>query len=773
MSDLLFFRRFPRWFCIGLLGLLAILAASPPGVQADDPPPPAEKDGEASGNQTPTVSPDHARRQQIGLKIFKEHIRPVLVSRCLKCHGGERVDGDVNLATRELLMESGMVEEDAESSQLYAVIAHESEPHMPKGGEKLDDQTLAHFREWIANEAPYDRPLTRRPAPAPSTKKLTDEERNYWAFRPLQPVAPPPVPKDAQLRTPIDAFIIARQHQVGIRLNPQADRRTLIRRLYFDLLGLPPTPEEVEAFVANSDPRAYEHLVDELLESPHYGERWARHWMDIARFAESHGYEQDYDRNTAYVYRDFLIRAFNEDMPYDRFVQWQLAGDELAPDDPMAWAATGFLGACAFPTQLTEAEFESARYNELDDMVSTIGAAMLGLSLGCARCHDHKYDPVFIPDYFRLAANFSVAIRSEVTMDFYGDGKPTKMLVTSEGLQPEKHHADGRGFPHFYPQTYILMRGDVAQKKEVAEPGYLPVLMRGGKDVSFWRKPPPEGAKTRHDRAGVARWITDVQYGAGNLLARVIVNRLWHYHFGEGLVSTPNDFGKQGARPTHPELLEYLAVDLVHHGWRLKRLHRQILLSAVYRQSSAWDEQRASVDRENRLWWHFPARRLEAEPIRDSLLAISGKLDRTLYGPGSLDVTRPRRSVYLFIKRSKLVPMMMLFDWPEHLVSIGRRSRTTTAPQALFLMNHPLVRSCAEAVAGKLPAADEEAVEAGFRQVYQRRPSSEEQTEALTFLRQQSARYQAEGRNEKEARRLARIDWCQTLMISHEALFIE
>ncbi len=719
------------------------------------------------------VSPDHAKRQQEGLELFKQHIRPVLVEKCLECHGGKRVDGDVNLATRELLLDSGMIDEDAQSSQLYAVIAHESEPHMPKGGEKLDDKTLAHFKQWIANETPYDRPLVDQPAKAPPAKQITQSERNFWSFRPLQPVAPPQANDSDWVRTPIDHFIAARQQASCLQPNEQADRRTLIRRAYFDLIGLPPTPAEVDAFVADSDPMAYEKLVDRLLDSPHYGERWARHWIDVARFAESHGYEQDYNRDTAYVYRDFLIRAFNDDMPYDRFVRWQLAGDELAADDSLAWAATGFLGGCAFPTQLTETEFESARYDELDDMVSTIGGAMLGLSIGCARCHDHKYDPVFSPDYFRLAANLSTAIRTEVERDFYGDGKPIKMLVTSEGLKPLKHHADGRGFPHFYPQTYILIRGDAAQKKEVAKPGYLPILMRGGKSVDYWRRSPPAGAKSRHDRAGMARWITDVEFGAGNLLARVIVNRLWQHHFGEGIVATPNDFGSQGAPPTHPQLLEYLAVDLVHHGWKLKRLHRLIMTSAVYRQSSAWDEERAKIDRENRLWWRYPPRRLEAEAIRDSLLALSGRLDRTLYGPGSLDVMRPRRSVYLFIKRSQLIPMMMLFDWPEHLVSIGRRSRTTTAPQALFLMNHPLTRAAAKDLATQLPVDDMAAVEVGFRTVYQRRPSADEGVAAVEFLQAQAERHRQSGSQPKPAALAARIDWCQMLLASHECLYIE
>ena len=258
------------------------------------------------------------------------------------------------------------------------------------------------------------------------------------------------------VRTPIDRFILAKLESKGLTPNPPAERATLFRRLSFDLIGLPPTPEEIDSFLADNRPDAYARLVDRLLASPHFGERWARHWMDVARFAESHGYEQDYDRPFAFHYRDFLIKALNRDMPYDQFVRWQLAGDELAPDDPQAMAATGFLGAGAFPTQLTEAEFESARYNELDDMVATTGTAMLGLTVGCARCHDHKYDPILSDDYYRLACVFTTAIRSEVDLVMEPGAKPTKVQVTSEGLPHTKHNADERGFPHFYPKTYVL-----------------------------------------------------------------------------------------------------------------------------------------------------------------------------------------------------------------------------------------------------------------------------------------------------------------------------
>lgn len=287
---------------------------------------------------------------------------------------------------------------------------------MPEGKDKLDDATIEKIAKWIDLGAPYDQPLVDVDTKSAGASTFTEAERNFWSFRPLKPINPPPS-NDAWIKTPIDHFILDKLAAQGIRPNSITDRRHLIRRAYFDLIGLPPTPEDVDAFVNSSDPLAYEKLIDNLLESQHYGERWARHWMDLARFGESHGYEQDTDRLTAYHYRDFLIKAFNQDLPYDQFVRWQIAGDELKPDDPLAMMATGFLGAGVFPTQLTEKEFESSRYDELDDMVATLGTTFLGLSVGCARCHAHKFDPIPALDYYRMAANFTTTIRSEVELD--------------------------------------------------------------------------------------------------------------------------------------------------------------------------------------------------------------------------------------------------------------------------------------------------------------------------------------------------------------------
>ena len=444
-------------------------------------------------------------------------------------------------------------------------------------------------------------------------------------------------------------------------------------------------------------------------------------------------------------------------------------------------AATGFLGAGAFPTQLTEAEFESARYNELDDMTSTTGSAFLGLSIGCARCHDHKFDPIPSEDYYRIAATFTNTIRSEIDLKFDNgpEAKPVKTQVTAEGYPHTKHHADDRGFPHFYPKTFLLSRGDVNQKTTEAVPGVLRILNHAdhSSDAKVWTTPaaaPPAdsaGPKPSYRRAALARWITDSKDGAGALAARVAVNRLWQHHFGRGIVSTPNDFGVQGETPSNQELLDWLAADLVRGGWKLKRLHKAIVTSAVYRQSSASDEARTAVDPENVMLWRWTPRRLEAEPIRDTLLFVSGKLDPTMFGPGTLDPAMTRRSVYFFIKRSQLIPTMMLFDWPEHLVSIGQRGVTTTAPQALMFMNSALGRSAAEGLAGRVSGPNrDETIGKAYKIAFGREPSAEEVKIGGDFLEAQTAAHRRDSSAEPD--QLALVDFCQALLSMSELIYV-
>ncbi|HYF00247.1 MAG TPA: PSD1 and planctomycete cytochrome C domain-containing protein [Planctomycetota bacterium] len=924
-----------------------------------------------------------------GIAFFETKIRPVLVEHCYKCHAAEakKVKAGLYVDTRDGLLKGGdtgpsVVPGDLEKSLLYKALTWEDENLQMPPKNRLPKEVVADFAAWI-----------RRGAPDPRTGKAVakagidiEKGRQYWAVRPLAPV-------DGT----IDALLEAKLARAGVKAVGPAERRTLIRRATLLVTGLPPTPEEIDAFVNDRAPGAWERVVDRLLASPAYGERWARFWLDAARFGESHGFEQDYDREGAYHYRDFVVRALNDDLPYDRFVQWQVAGDELAPDEPLAWMATGFLGAGPFPTQLTEAEFESARYDELDSMGSTVGSAILGLSVGCARCHDHKFDPLPQRDYYRLIATFTTAIRSHVELDLdpaatraeterwaaaraplaaaleayereelpkryaawvaakgwekepaaawtvvpfegtskdgttftpLGDGsyrlgggnpdrdrwtlkirvpgpvaalrlealpddglhkkgpgradngnfalseirakgrklvrpratfeqnattlsaasvldnnpatgwavdpqfgrahalvveldppldapgelvvdltfavnarhtigrprlsvaavpaapdapsrpaaeqafldahregrrpgpagfapfdpeggrlraalaahdaakprgKLARVLVTSEGLKPLKHNADERGFPHFYKQTHFLARGDVNKKQDVVEPGFLQIATRA--DESRWRTKPPAGARTPGRRTELARWLTDVEHGAGALTARVAVNRLWHHHFGRGIVATPNDFGTQGEPPTHPELLERLAGELVRGGWSLKRIHRLILTSAAYRRSSAVQPEALAKDPENALLWRWRPRRLEGEAIRDSALAVGGLLDRTMYGPGTLDEDMTRRSLYFFVKRSRLIPMMQLFDAPEPLVSVGSRPTTTIAPQALLFMNSPLVRRAAEGLAKRLPSDPEQAVVAAYQLALGRVPTPEEQAACVAYLK--------------------------------------
>ncbi|MFM8893581.1 MAG: DUF1549 domain-containing protein [Planctomycetia bacterium] len=370
------------------------------------------------------VSPraaEEAAADPRGIAVFTTRLRPLLAHRCGGCHGAGLVEGGLDLSTREQLLAGGtggaaVVPGKAVESRLYRLAARLEEPHMPEEGDPLTPEELGWLADWIDHGAPYDRPLftdaDRRPW---TTRTIPEEARDFWAFRPLVP-AEPPEPADPQgwCRNPIDRFILAGLAASGLSPSPPAAPHTLRRRLAFDITGLPASPDELAAFRADHSDAAYDRVVDDLLARPAFGERWAQHWLDVARFAESFGYEQDYDRPHAFHYRDFCIKAFNDDLPYDTFVRWQLAGDELEPDSPEAWKATGFLAAGAFPTQLTEKEFESARYSELDDMVATVGTAFLGLTVGCARCHDHKFDPVPQADYYRLAATFTTTIRANV-----------------------------------------------------------------------------------------------------------------------------------------------------------------------------------------------------------------------------------------------------------------------------------------------------------------------------------------------------------------------
>jgi hypothetical protein len=502
----------------------------------------------------------------------------------------------------------------------------------------------------------------------------------------------------------------------------------------------------------------------------------------------------------------------------------------------------------------------------MDDMLATVGTSMLGLTVGCARCHDHKFDPIPQRDYYQLLSTFTTTVRSEVEMDLDPEGVkrareaweeaarpilaaldrfqreqlpgrleewekspqakkekippkivpilhtppqdrtpeqqtellnwyrtidpewkklnqkqldhekkkpgPPKVLVSTEGLKAVRLHTQGEDF---LPETHFLRRGDPAQKEGVAGQGYLQVLMAEPEREKRWAAAPPPGSRTSHRRRALAEWLTDVEHGAGRLLARVIVNRLWQYHLGRGLVATPSDFGTRGERPTHPELLDWLAAELVRNGWRLKPVHKLIMTSAVYQQGSQFDEGKARVDRDNRLYWRRPVHRLEAEVIRDALLSVGDTLDARMFGPGTLDEGSKRRSIYFTVKRSKLMPMMQVFDAPDALQGVGERPNTTIAPQALMLMNNPQVRGSARGFARRIaPSAEtpvEDAVKVGYRIALARGPSAEELTDSIAFVRQQTESYRAAGKGESQE--LAFADFCQVLMCLNEFVYVD
>ncbi len=779
--------------------LVALLLV--PGARADDAP------------RAPALAPDHAASMARGLDLFKGGVRAVLVDHCLKCHGGGSTKGEFDLSTREGLLADGgdgpaVVPGDSKASRLYRMVAHLEKPSMPDKAAKLPDAAVKDLAAWIDAGAPYDRPLVDPSKPVAAHAVVTEADRRFWSFRPLAAT-----PGAAS----VDQLLQAKRAEAGVAANPSADRRALIRRASLDLLGLPPEPAEVEAFADDPAPDAFDRLVDRLLARPEHGERWARHWLDLARFAESHGYEHDYDRPNAYHYRDFVVGALNEDMPYDRFVRLQVAGDELEPGNPRALMATGFLAAGVHSTQITANTAEKERYDELDDMAATLGTSMLGLTVGCARCHDHKFDPIPTADYYKLVATFTTTVRSEVALDLdpdrtrqaraghaarhqalvglrdrLGPGRPrgaldrvvrvharlvprpvtTKVLIASEGVAPLRLHSQGADF---FEKTYLLKRGDLAQKQGETAAGFLQVLTSASEGEKHWQSPPPPGSKLSYRRTALARWLTDVDAGAGALLARVVVNRLWQHHFGQGLVATPSDFGAQGTKPSHPELLDFLAGELIRQGWRLKPIHRLMMTSAAYRQSSTFDESRAKLDPDNRLLWRQTPRRLEAEAIRDAILAVSGLLDRTPGGPGSLDEAMNRRSLYFTVKRSHLIPTMTLFDAPDALQGIGRRPATTVAPQALALLNNPRVREAAHAFARRArpdpstpPAL---AVDRAYRLALARPPEADELADALDFLKSQAEAYRAGSQGDAEASALA--DFCQALLGLNEFVYVE
>jgi mono/diheme cytochrome c family protein len=928
-----------------------------------------------------------------------QQARRLLAKKCFVCHGPDRnsedaKETDLRLDLRNVALEyEAIVPGDAAASELMARITSQdpdSQMPPPGHGKPLSKDEVNVLSRWIQAGAVYE---------------------SHWSFRELQET---PVPERTDARpsgNPIDAFIWKRLRKNGLKPSQSADKRTLVRRVYADAIGMPPSPEEFKRYMNDPADDAYEQLIDRVLENQHFGERWARHWLDVARFAESGGFELDGMRPNAYQFRDFVIKAFNDDLPYNQFVQWQIAGDEFAPDNIEALKATGFLGCGVRNAVITKNQVEKERYDELDDILSTTMTAMLGLSVGCARCHDHKYDPITSNDYYRLLSTFTTTVRAEIVVtqpsaevaealevferdhqklvarlgDYEKESRnsesytnpvseylplvlspwqstgPVKTTgyiaghnsvfplertpgskpdpdatwrprpelangtshrisqsnsvfffhrtITAESATPTvlsfgaddtvkawlngkliadrivagavmpdqalanvtlpegEHHllvkvvngpgiggfyfkvkqqglpeeiqgiaktpvagrspqqaekllkwsrrfdpqwqrlsaeiashltqkpdnpqktvfvsTEGRkGFrpgvynvqgPEFYNRTYILNRGNPNSKRELATQSFLQILMQHEDKESHWIENPPPDSKSSYRRKSLANWITDTKHGAGSLLARVIVNRLWQHHFGRGLVATINDFGTQGALPNHPQLLEWLAGELVRNNWSLKHVHRLIMTSETFQQESAFSAAAGKIDPDNKLLWRYAPRRLEAEAVRDSILAVSGQLERTMFGSGTLDPRQKRRSIYFTVKRSLLNPMLNLYDAPETLTSTGRRNSTTTAPQALLLINSPYIRELAQAFAARISQQPEDdlstIVTNAFRLALNREPSKGELRAAIQFIKAQQKDY--EQSNSSKTKLAALADFAQAMFSLNEFIYVD
>ena len=604
------------------------------------------------------------------------------------------------------------------------------------------------------SEAPGS-PPAGDPAVESSNHSLEEPlQEDFWSFRPLTSPPLPDVKNHEWCQTPVDRFILSSIENAELNPAKPLSREKLIRRVTFDLLGLPPTKEETLDFVNDPHKMAFEKVLDRLLASPRYGERWGRYWLDVVRFAESYGFEHDLDNPHAYPYRDFVIEALNADMPYAQFVQWQLAGDELAPEQPLARLATGFLAAGVHNADIAKVRVEQERYDELDDIASTIGTAILGLSIGCARCHDHKYDPISQKNYYQFIAIFERTIRGEVQLPnpFSPGRESITALVASENITPLKRMYNPG--PAYFKNTYMLERGDARLKQQEVKPGFLNVLMPVNRNEKRWQSSRDSVQESTYRRSALARWITDSNHGAGSLSARVMVNRIWQHHFGHGLVSTPNDFGSRGAPPTHPALMEWLSNHLIINQGSLKTLHRVILLSATYQQSRP---ETIFNELDQRLFRGRQAQRLESESIRDAMVALSGRLDLRMYGPGTLDPEQRRRSVYFRIKRSQLIPFMTLFDAPDTLQGTAVRPITTIAPQALAMMNDPQIENWAKHFSNRLSDASgipapgpgsmiddamiDDAVTNAYRSALGRSPKKEERNDSIHFIKHQYQTY--------------------------------
>lgn len=774
------------------------------------------------------------------VRFFETSIRPLFVEHCFKCHGPNKQKGDLRLDTRESILKGGLsgpavTPGRPERSLLIKAISHrDDELKMPPKA-KLSDRQIAELTRWVKMGAPYPASVT--------TKKQSG--RDHWAFQAPRDPALPAVKNLKWPRNSLDHFVLAQLEAKGIRPAPPADRHTLIRRATFDLTGLPPAPAEVDAFLADTSAEAFARVVDRLLASPHYGERWGRHWLDVARYADSNGLDENIAFGNAWRYRDYVVAAFNQDKPYDRFLLEQLAGD-LLPDETSSrherLIATGFLALG--PKVLAEGDEKKMELDIIDEQIDTLGRALIGMTFGCARCHDHKFDPISTRDYHGLAGIFT----STRTMENFKriakwhehplgseedkarkaahDNKVAQVKAAIQQLtskandQAKADAKKGTALPKdlepLYPvetrnelkrlrnevaalersapelptamgvidgkvmEVPIFLRGDHLRPGKLA-PRQVPVVLAGPSAPAF---------DFRHSgRLELARWLVRPDHP---LTARVMVNRIWRWRFGQGIVPTPDNFGLLGEGPVNPPLLDWLAHRFIENKWSMKAMHRLMMLSSTYQMSAADDPMTARIDPENRLNWRANVKRLEAEAIRDNLLAVGGLLDRSLGGSllhvknrdylfdhTSKDTTRydsRRRSLYLPVIRNNVYDVFQLFDFPDPAVANGDRATTTVATQALFFMNSDWVGQLCDEWAGKLlkdaKLDDAGRVELIYRLAYARRSTTQEAADALTLIRGVTS---ALTRSEPDAERRRRQAWaslCQTVVSANEFIYV-
>ena len=848
--------------------------------------------------------------------FFETTIRPILKANCFHCHGesAEPASG-LDLRLRRLIVQGGetgpAIVPGKPSESLLLSYLQEDEMPPPEVEKRLTGEEIAAIERWIAGGA---KTASVEPEKIEAGFYMTEEERNFWSFQPVVRYAPPAVSDMSRVRTPVDQFVLARLEDRGLGFAPDADRRVLVRRLYFDLTGLPPTPQAVDAFLADSSPNAYLKLVDQLLASPRYGERWGRHWLDVAGYADSEGVtDTDVIRKEAYRYRDYVIRALNDDLSFDEFVREQLAGDEMVtpPYQEMdatsirRLTATGFLRMAADGTGSTNTA--AARNQVVADTLKIVSTSMLGVTVGCAQCHNHRYDPISQADYYRLRSIFDPAMNwqdwrtpSKRRLSLYTDADREQAALIEqdakkveaertkkqaeyiekvfqqelaklpEAIRPailearaaKNKQTDAQkkllkenptvnvtaGSLYLYdkkaaddlakytakaksirdtkpvetflratweptgkelPVTHRFERGDYEQPKEVVEPAGLAVLRRGRAPIASNN---PEIASSGR-RLAYARWLTSKDHP---LLTRVMVNRIWMHYMGRGIVETPGDFGLLGVRPTHPQLLDWMATEFVRRQWSLKEFHRLIVTSTVYRQSSERPAKLDAVDRENRYYGSMSLKRLDAEGLRDALLSVSDMLNLQSYGEPvpvmadrsgqwvigkeNLNAGRPgpvipmlgqefRRSVYIQVRRSRPLAMLSTFDLPRMDPNCTDRASSTVAPQALMLMNSDFIVQQAQYLAQRLqrdvPNDLSAQVAHAWKLVFAQSVPEGEVDLARTFIQQQVQHFQdqsnvtsnKEKRNEaadQEKHELAALaSFCQALLSTNQFLYVE